>query len=230
MYSVEFNDQNCLNYKILPVRRPNIPSPAMRYERITVSGRDGTLIESDGCYEPVTISVEFNFMTTPEEWAYTFRAAKRWLTGSGKLKFADDQNYYYKCLICIIADTERTTKKLGKFTAEFLCEPYMYEVSGDYALEDNNNIINTHMVSHPDYVISGSGSCTLTVNGKIMQAVVNGTLTINTDLMIAYNADGTSQNSILTGEYEDLYFVEGENIVSISEGFILKIIPHWRCL
>ena len=169
-------------------------------------------------------------MTTPEEWAYTFRAAKRWLTGSGKLKFADDQNYYYKCLICIIADTERTTKKLGKFTAEFLCEPYMYEVSGDYALEDNDNIINIHMVSHPDYVISGSGNCTLTVNGKIMQAVVNGTLTINTDLMIAYNADGTSQNSLLTGEYEDLYFVEGENIVSISEGFILKIIPHWRCL
>ena len=48
--------------------------------------------------------------------------------------------------------------------------------------------------------------------------------------MIAYRTDGTMQNTSLTGDYEDLYLIEGENKVSITSGFVLKIIPNWRYL
>lgn len=228
MYSVEFKEKNCLEYRILAVRRPSIPAPKKRYSEITIPGRDGVLIEYDDCYDPITIPVEFNFMNRPEEWGTVFRVAKRWLDGEGKLKFSDDQEFYYNCINCSIEDTERTTRKLGKFTANFLCDPYMYLRSGDEPIENPSKIMNYYEKSHPDYILTGSGGCTLTVNGKEMQATVNGTLTINTDRMIAYNQDGNLQNSMITGDYEDLYLIPGDNTISI-EGADLKVIPHWRC-
>ena len=69
--------------------------------------------------------------------------------------------------------------------------------------------------------------CTLTVNGNEMTANVGQNLTIDTDLMIAYRQDGTLQNTAVTGDYEDLYLVPGDNVISITSGFDLKIIPNW---
>ena len=70
----------------------------------------------------------------------------------------------------------------------------------------------------------------LTVNGNKMTANVGQNLTIDTDLMIAYRTDGTSQNTEVTGEYEDLWLPPGENSVSVTAGFSLTVIPNWRCL
>ena len=78
--------------------------------------------------------------------------------------------------------------------------------------------------------ITGTGACTLTVNGKTMQATVNQDLTINTDRMISYNSQGASQNTLVTGDYEDLYLQPGDNTISITNRFTLQIIPEWRCL
>lgn len=229
MYSIEFNEKNCLEYRILVVRRPSVPAPEKRYESITVPGRDGALLETDGFYDPIAIPVEFNFMTKPDLWAYTFRSAKQWLTGSGKLVLSDDPEFYYKCMNCAITDSERASRKLGRFTAEFLCDPYMYLATGDEPIDSPETLENYYAVSHPDYILTGSGSCTVAVNGKELQAVVNGTLTINTDLMIAYNQDGVSQNNLITGDYEDLYLLPGVNTISVT-GAELKMVPHWRCL
>ena len=63
-----------------------------------------------------------------------------------------------------------------------------------------------------------------------MQATVNGKMTIDTDLMIAYNADGVNQNNLLTGDYEDLYLQEGTNAISLTSGFSVSVIPNWRVL
>ena len=80
-------------------------------------------------------------------------------------------------------DTERTSRRLGKFTAEFTCDPYSYLVSGQQSYSVDDVLYNPYMISHPIYRISGTGSCTLTVNGNTMQATVNGNITIDTDRM-----------------------------------------------
>ena len=69
--------------------------------------------------------------------------------------------------------------------------------------------------------------CTLMVNGNEMTANVGQNLTIDTDLMMAYRQDGTLQNTAVTGDYEDLYLVPGDNVINITSGFDLKIIPNW---
>ena len=69
MYSVSFRGTNCLEYGLLPVRRPDIPTPELRVTETEIPGRDGVLTESDGDYAPITIPIEFNFMRSPDTWA-----------------------------------------------------------------------------------------------------------------------------------------------------------------
>lgn len=63
-----------------------------------------------------------------------------------------------------------------------------------------------------------------------MTANVNGHLIIDTDRMLTYRQDGKLENASVKGDYEDLYLEEGENMIRITPGFELKVIPNWRCL
>ena len=63
-----------------------------------------------------------------------------------------------------------------------------------------------------------------------MHANVGQNLTIDTDRMIAFREDGTVNNIAVSGDYEDLYLKEGDNQISITSGFALKVIPNWRSI
>ena len=47
---------------------------------------------------------------------------------------------------------------------------------------------------------------------------------------IVYRTDGTLMNTSVSGDYEDLWLREGENTVTITNGFTLTVIPRWRYL
>lgn len=229
MYSLSFKGINCLEYKIYVTSRPDIPSPNRRYTTTEIAGRDGYLVETDECYDPITIPVEFNFLSKKDtDWGEHFRKAKAWLEDDGTLIFSDDPDYYYKCYMCSIDSSEREVRRIGKFKANFLCDPYMYLKSGDEIIDDPKKLMNHYKTCHPIYIVNGTGSHNLTVNGKTINITVNGELQIDTDLMIVYNQDMVSQNSLMTGNYEDLYLKNGENTISFS-GENLKVIPRWRC-
>ena len=230
MYAISYNKETCLEYRIIPVRRPSVPAPEENITETQIPGMDGALYERPGTYAPLVIPVEFNFMAPPDQWGSTYRKAKRWLSGSGELVLGDDQEFFYKVYFCRITDTERTSRRIGTFTAEFTCHPYQYAVAGQKEMSIADAQYNPYDICHPIYKITGTGACTLTVNGKAMQATVNQDLTINTDRMISYNSQGASQNTLVTGDYEDLYLQPGNNTISITSGFTVQIIPAWRCL
>ena len=50
---------------------------------------------------------------------------------------------------------------------------------------------------------------------------------INSELMISYKNDGQVINTDVSGDYEKLWLPHGNNVVSVSEGFVLTIIPQW---
>lgn len=228
MYNISYKGTNCSLFGIIPVRRPSVPAPEIRVTETEIPGRDGVLVETDGCFGTITIPVEFNYLVPPDKWMDAYRKAKRWLTGSGWLILGDDQEYMYKVYYCKITDTERTSRRLGNFTAEFVCHPYAFLVDGQQEYDIADVEYNPYMVSHPTYIIFGSGACTLTVNGKTMTATVNQQITIDTERMIAYNAQMINQSSLISGDYEDLYIKEGDNTITVSEGFEMKVIPNWR--
>lgn len=230
MYDIMYNGDTGVKYGIIPARRPSVPAPEIRATETEIPGMDGVLIENDNTYAPITIPVEFNFLVPADKWMDAYRKAKRWLTGSGWLILGDDQEYMYKVYYCKITDTERTSRRLGNFTAEFTCYPYTFISSGQREYEIRDVGYNPYMISHPIYIITGSGACTLTVNGKSMKGTINQGITIDTDRMIAYNSQIVNQSNLLSGNYEDLYLLEGDNTISVSSGFSVKIIPNWRVL
>lgn len=227
-YDVSFKGETASNNGLLVVRRPDIPIPERKVELTTVAGRDGALVGSVSRYECITISVNFNFMINADDWNERLRMAKKWAQGSGELIMSDDQNYYFKVLYTRVTLCERTSKKIGVMSVDFICDPYQYRVDGDREYTAEQCAFNPYDVCHPAYIISGTGTAALTINGNTVQALVSDTLTIDTDLMLAYDGGGNVANTSTIGDYEKLYLQEGENTITINSGFALSIIPRWR--
>lgn len=234
-FSCFFKGENCQEHGILIKKRPSIPAPKRRITAVRIAGRDGELVLDDEIYDSIVIQVEFNFLAQkPELWGDIFRLAKNWLRGSGRLSFSDDPDWYFNCQYVQIDDTERTTKRLGNFVAEFHCEPYMHLLAGEDAVnpaETGWMLTNPFMTSHPVYTINGSGSGVLTVNGKEISFTSPGKLTIDTDRMMTFNAEtGSSYGAAITGNYNNAYFLPGINRLQLTDGFSLSVIPAWRTL
>lgn len=230
MWEIEFNSELNTCYEILATR-PSIPCSSFRKEFKSVPGRDGVLCIPTKEIDDITIVVKFHFVCDRDEWLKKFRNAKRWLLSNGnELRFSDDPNYFYRVKNVIIGTAERTVKEVGEFEAEFLCYGAQYFKEGNYEMDCAEVDYNPGVFSKPIYIITGEGSCTLTVNGKSITANVAQNLTIDTERMISYREDGTLQNTAISGNYEDLYLQEGDNKITVSDGFECKVIPRWRCL
>lgn len=228
MFDVSFRNESCFKYGIIPVRRPSIPAPEEKIEEIEIPGRNGILTVTEGLYGPITIPVEFNFMSKQDQWGETFRKAKRWLSGCGDLWFSDDSSVYYKVFYCRITGTERT-RRIGNFTAEFTCDPYTYYKYGKEEILLESSIYNPGAICQPIYKISGDGLCALTVNGNTFKANVGQEIIIDTYNLLAYRED-QMLNSDVTGDYKWLWLNPGDNTLSATNGFTVSIIPEWRDL
>lgn len=230
MYDIEYKGETGEEHGVYIIQRPAIQASVEEVEMIRVAGRDGILTGSR-YLSPIEFYVMMNFRENGEDWASRFRDVKKWLSGFGTLIQGDDSGYYLKAYRVQIEESERIIKKYGKFTAHFTCDPYMYLVDGleEYAINDAKILSNAYEECHPVYVVTGSGTRTLTVNGKTATLTVNGTTIVDTERMITYTqADHTLRNTRLTGNYEDLYLVPGTNTITASASGV-TIIPNWRC-
>lgn len=229
---VEYNGIRGSALKIYARERPAIPAAKLRMEEIVIPGRDGTLYTTDGGYESTEIRIAFNYIGKVEQWAERWRKAQKWLSArNGILRFSDDSGYFFRISHVELDEAERTTARIGNFEAVFVTKDGLHYLDmGLREYEPDEIRWNPYEVSHPLYRIMGEGNCILAVNGKKMMVNVGQNITIDTERMLSYREDGTLQNTCVSGNYEDLYLISGENAVRISEGFELKIIPNWRCL
>ena len=53
MYDIYINDISCIEQKILPTTRPDIPAPVKNYNEYDIPGRDGKLYEDLGTYDDI---------------------------------------------------------------------------------------------------------------------------------------------------------------------------------
>lgn len=231
MYYVEFNNINNSDMGIYATR-PNIPAAKRKKTSYKIPGRDGELYIHENAVEDIVISIDFGFYCEQSKWMDYYRAAKKWLLTkmSGKLILSDDTDYFYKVKSVAIGTAERIVKDIGEFKADFTCDGFQYLKSGLFEYDKEDVLYNPYSLSKPIYKITGEGVCQLIVNGKTVSANVGQNITIDTERMISHRSDGTLQNTNISGDYEDLYLSEGDNTISISEGFALKVIPNWRCL
>lgn len=232
MYSFIFNNQSSSDLTAFVVNRPNIPVANEDVKTYNVPGRNGTLTVKEGTYPDIQIVIPMVYTSTADKFAETFRNLKTWLLSEidNKLSFSDDEGFFYVVKKVVISENKRTKRYIGNFTVTFTCEPYLYAVSGSEFVSVDSSLFNPYCVSHPVYKIIGEGACTLTVNGKQFYVNVGQNAIIDTDRMITCREDGTLQNSISTGDYEDLYLNPGDNTILITEGFELTVKPKWGIL
>lgn len=231
-YFIIYNEQTNLDFGVSVVTRPSKPSPTMQYDEKEVPGREGKLYKEKG-YGDIEISVSFNFASkSPGMWDKDFRKIKKWLNfkGDNILKFSDDLEVFYRVNKVVIDTPERVLKRKGKFNVVFTCEPFTYLADGTEEIALPKVLYNDNYTSKPIFKIQGEGLLTLNVNGNTIKANVGQNLMINTELGLCYRKDGTLNNIALTGNYKDMYLVEGDNIFSWTGNFDIKIIPNWRCL
>ncbi|MCR1842752.1 distal tail protein Dit [Murimonas intestini] len=231
MYDMQYNERTGRSMGVRITQRPNIPIPEEKIETYSVEGRDGSLTVRTGKYKDIEIEILMGFYEKRSLWAERLREVKKWLhsQGQGRLKFADDPGYYYKVKYVKAKECERQLGKFGTFAATFVCEPYVYLDSGDIDIPIGT-LVNEYAAAHPVYHISGEGQCTLTVNKNTMVCNVGQILTIDTDRMVAYREDGTIHNADVTGDYEGLWLIQGENTVTATSGFKVTVQPMWRRL
>ena len=231
MYDIEFKGETCEVHGTYIRQRPNITVPVEEVELYRVAGRDGVLT-GKRYLPPMDLYVPMNFRVykeLDEEWPARFRDLRTWLHGPGELIQSDDGKYFLKVLSVQIEESERIIKKYGRFTAHFVCDPYFYRIDGkeQYDIDDPRILYNPYEECHPEYVFTGtSGTRTLTVNGTDVTVTVSGATVVDTDRMITYTKSNMQlRNTRLTGDYEDLYLVPGDNTIA---GTGVKIIPNWR--
>ena len=232
MVDVLFNNILGSSLGIFMKTKPALPAAKEKLREVDVPGRDGKLLMHTGVYESTEIQIEFNYIGPETEWGKRWREAKKWLSASDReLKFSDDDEVFYRISHVRVESNEKHGNRIGVFSAVFVTKDGLgYFDSGkmEYRIEDLP--YNCGISSHPIYKITGNGLCDLVINGKSMTVNVSGDITIDTELMCAYRSDGTSQNTAVSGDYEDIYLSEGENAVSVTDGFTCKVIPRWRCL
>lgn len=213
--------------------RPSVPAPVRRVSASTVAGMDGSYYDTDEAFEDIAIQITFSFSNpNRNQWHTIYRAIKAWLLSglNGDLAFSDDPGFHYRVKSVVINSTERIAFTIGEVSATFICEGYTYVDGGDIAIPLQANLQNDYSVSKPIYQITGTGQCTLTVNGKTMVATVNQNLTIDTERMLAIQDGSTWVNTMVTGDYQDLWLQPGMNSLSITSGFTVTLKPQWRCV
>lgn len=221
-YDIEYNNETGKGHGVILYDYAQFSGAEKSYQISAVGGRLGELVGLDDYKSNLVIQCTFGIIS-PQFMSHV-TVLKRWLKGTGTLVISDHQNVFYKVWKVDYGDIERELRKFGQFTVSFTCTPYQFEKDGLIPVSDID--YNPYDLCRPIYTITGTGAFTLTVNGNKMTGTVNGSITIDTERMISYNAEGVSQNNVVTGDYEELHIPNGDVSVSISGG-TLSIIPQW---
>lgn len=216
---------------LLVTKFPVVTLGQKRATEFTLAGMDGKVYVSDDVYEPTIIQCVFGCLGTIEDSHTIVDKCLKWLENEGnmRLKISNRPGYFYMVSKVDITDMTQEMLQYTLITAEFTCHPFKY-ADGSYNFQTiyNGNFENTHCLTHPIYRIYGEGRCVLRVNGKEFVVQVGQNLIIDTELKISYREDGALNNIGVTGDYEDLYLRNGNNVINVTSGFTLQIAPMWR--
>lgn len=222
-YDIEYNGDTASNHGIFLYDYAQFSGAKKSYQTIAVSGGLGELVGGDDYKSNLSIQCTFGIIS--KQFMLCVGEIKRWLRGTGRLILSDHRDVFYKVWKIDYGDIEREAWRFGRFTATFVCTPFQFLQDGQYQVE--NVSYNAGDIARPIYTISGNGGFSLEVNGKALTGTVNGSLTIDTERMLAYNGEGINQSNLLNGDYEDLYLPHGDVVISLTQGMSLSIIPQW---
>lgn len=219
-------------YGIHPQGRCEVPSAEQKVEIVDIRGRETPLTKKYG-YENILLPITFNMYSEDDSFKKVFRIAKQHLLNAKTLILDDDDEVYYKVIHVQIETAENLIRQFGEFTVNFTISPFQFAVGNNpVLLTEQTTIENPGYVALPIVKVWCEGTGAFSIgNQEIIIQNVNGTITIDSEMMNAYREGNPPQNmnSKMIGEFPRI--ISGKNKVSFSGGITkMEITPNFRWL
>lgn len=201
---------------------PPVTKPAKKVLQEEIDGRDGDIITELG-YKAYDKEIEIGLARD-----YNIDEVISYFDSEGKITFSNEPDKYYNYKIIDQIDFEKLLR-FKRAVVKIHIQPFKYAVDDDMFIGKigTNNITETtvknegNIYSKPIIEIFGTGTVTLSLNGGQLftieldaEATVD-SITIDGEKLEAYT--GTIlKNRQVTGDYTQLKFKVGDNIISWS--------------
>ena len=222
-----FNDFNTSKYALIE-ELPVVDKSEEDVEFIEIEGRHGYLTFKKGRYKPIEYTIDLIFKGKENR-----DIIKSKFQGSGKLILSNEPDRYYKAFVVGAITFERQIRDVYICSISFRLQPFAYEINKTEIStfsQPHTLINNTNTTAQPLIKVYGNGSGILSINKTDIQIrEIGGCIILNFELKEAYGQDGSSKNTQILTDYEEL--IIGENVISWSGGITDVIIyPNWRWL
>ena len=226
-----FNNKSSADCRIQVAHPPGYAYPERDYTITHIPGRNGDIIQDNGCYKNVERTYEVSFDAPNEDFATYANAVSAWLhstTGYARLEDSYEPNYYRMATYQESNIFENLYNKAGTATIVFECKPQRFLKTGDNIITIQNSltIMNpTGFEAYPLFKVTGT-SGVLTVNGNsITFSSIDDFVMLDCELQDAYK-ENINKNSTISGTFPVLK--TGSNTISWT-GNISSVTmkPRW---
>lgn len=226
-----FNNKSSADCRIQVAHPPGYAYPERDYTITHIPGRNGDIIQDNGCYKNVERTYEVSFDVPNEDFATYANAVSAWLhstTGYARLEDSYEPNYYRMATYQESNIFENLYNQAGTATIVFECKPQRFLKTGDNIITIQNSltIMNpTGFEAYPLFKITGT-SGVLTVNGNsITFSSIDNFVMLDCELQDAYK-ENINKNSTISGTFPVLK--TGSNTISWT-GDISSVTmkPRW---
>ena len=207
---------------------PPIPAAKRIVEPIVVDGREGTLTIFKG-WEDTVFDMKAALIGTDIQTRWRTVLPK--ILNAKTIYFSNDPGVYYNIKHVSAGELARRLSCLYEFPLSFTCAPFKYIRNVSLiTMTASGSVANPGTVySLPQITIYGTGSRTLTINGKpIILNILSGSLTLDSELKECYYGN-VAQNNRMNGDFP--IFNVGSNTITLGTGITkIEIEPRWRFL
>ena len=226
-----FNNKSSADCRIQVAHPPGYAYPERDYTITHIPGRNGDIIQDNGCYKNVERTYEVSFDAPNEDFATYANVVSAWLhstTGYARLEDSYEPNYYRMATYQESNIFENLYNKAGTATIVFECKPQRFLKTGDniIAIQNSLTIMNpTGFEAYPLFKVTGT-SGVLTVNGNsITFSSIDDFVMLDCELQDAYK-ENINKNSTISGTFPVLK--PGSNTIRWTGGISsVTMKPRW---
>jgi phage-related protein len=205
-----------------------IPPATRIVTSIEVDGREGSLTIFKGWEDTAfDMTVAVIGQDIPSRW----RSALPKLLAAKTIYFTNDPGVFYNIKHVHAGALEMRLSSWGEAVLTFTCAPFKYQRNvAPVSMTASGAINNPGTVySLPKITVYGTGTRTLTINGKaVVLNLLSAHLILDSELKTCYFGN-TAQNNLMTGDFPVLE--AGSNTITLGTGITrVEIEPRWRFL
>ena len=215
---------------------PSRVSPARRVTYTKVDGRNGDILNDEGCFDNGEVKYKVTAIADTYEMPLLVRKIKRWLQGeAGYFVLSDtyDPNYFYLACYSGKIDIADKLGLLGAATLTFKTKPFKYSFNGQRKITITGaaSIYNPEdWEAFPYIKIVGNGDITLSVNNTSFAFTgVDGYIEVDSDIQSCFKGTELRNNKANFANFPKLS--AGKNNISFTGNVSeIIIVPRWCAL